>query len=122
MIKHLLSISIIFSGLFVGMCSGTTHASTVTDNALLHHSEQNDCFNCEEIEDQDVNCCDIYPTSTKQLAIVQEPNTKVSIKLSVKALQPKYEMFIPIYQQAYQHKSILNKAPPKLQIALPRRE
>ena len=123
MIKHLLSISLVFSSLFAGICtSSVAHGYTFTENELSNHSHAIECEHCEEIDDQEVNCCDNHLENAKQIAIIKPAETKVSKDFIAKAFQAKPEISIPEYEKEYEYRLNENKAPPHLQFSLPRLE
>ena len=123
MVKHLLSISIVFSSLFAGVCtSNVVHGYSFDESEALGHMHEIECKHCEEISEQEVNCCDTHLENKKQLAIIKPVGIKISENLVVKALQSKPVAKIPEYEKQYEYRTNENKAPPHLQLSLPRLE
>lgn len=123
MIKQLLSISLVFSSLFAGICtSNVAKGYSFIENELSNHPHKVECEPCEEISDKEVNCCDNHLEKAKQIAIIKSTETKVSKDFIAKAFQEKSEMPIPKYEKAYENRLKENKAPPHLQFSLPRLE
>jgi hypothetical protein len=122
-VKNLLSISIVFSSLFAGVCtSNVAHGYGFDEAESLGHTHEIECEHCEELNEQEVDCCNTHLENAKQAAIVKPVETKISDNLVVKAFQPKPVAKIPEYKKQYEYRTNENKAPPHLQISLPRLE
>lgn len=123
MIKHLLSISLVFSSLFAGICtSSVAHGYAFTENELSNHPHAIECEHCQAIHEQEINCCETHLENATQVAIVKPTESKVSKDFIGKAFQAKPEISIPEYEKEYEYRLNENKAPPHLQLSLPRLE
>lgn len=123
MIKTLLSISVVCSSLFTGICNADiSHASNLEIDALIEHEHEIECDHCEAINEQEVNCCGGHLDGTENLAILQPTKPKISEHQQFKALLHVSEISEPLHLENTVQTLSENKAPPYLQMSLPKRE
>lgn len=121
MIKQLLAISIVFSSLFAGVCtSNIAHGHAVVESPNHNHAVE--CENCQTVTEQEQNCCDEHLENKNLGAIIKPADTKKSKNHIARTFSPKFETVLPKYKETYNYKSDNSKAPPNLQLILPRIE
>jgi len=67
--KHLFSISLLISTLFVGLCAGNT--ADVYSHMMADDLEKIECAHCETFQSEEANCCD--PELTRESAFTKDP-------------------------------------------------
>jgi len=113
-IKHLLSISIVFSTLFAGICTSNV--------AYGHDSGGEEMLNHSQKIETEINCCDTHQRDAEQVAVLKPVGIKIYNKSAAKALQPKPEIAFSEYKIQHEPRTKGSSSPPYLHISLPRLE
>ena len=86
------------------------------------HEVEVECEHCDEIKPQEADCCGKHLSKTNKFALIQPTKTKIFDTQTVQALANRPAIPDPPHKERIVSSLSENKAPPYLQISLPRLE